>query len=210
MLLVAAPGVVFGQLETDTLTIAASRDTMLVPDEVVFQLSVSSGQDASLEQVAAALKSAGIADAMFVSVSNPISVSLPNIFNRSLSWSFTVAVPIGKMGSEIKLLASARLALTPGGSPVPVSFNIQGIQVSEEQQAQPCSFTDLVADARAQGQKVATAAGLALGPILAISDQANPALLANFISLSRFVVYLSPSPMASCAATFKFKLLRYQ
>ena len=50
-------------MESNTLTISATRSTYLQPDQVVFSLSVSSPVSTGLDQVVAALSGLGITSA---------------------------------------------------------------------------------------------------------------------------------------------------
>ncbi|HEY6390433.1 MAG TPA: hypothetical protein VIX89_04080, partial [Bryobacteraceae bacterium] len=86
-----------------------------------------------------------------------------------------------------------------------VSFNVQGVQVSQQaQQSQACALSDLIADARAQAQKLADAANLGVGVILAMSGTTNGvAPLSNGLS----VVALPTIP--NCFLTVKFALQRF-
>jgi hypothetical protein len=81
-----------------------------------------------------------------------------------------------------------------------VSFSVQGTGLSQQaQQGQTCSTTDLLSDARAQAQKIASAAGAGLGNVLAMSATAvtRPASGALFSS---------PASLPVCSITVKFAL----
>jgi uncharacterized protein YggE len=90
---------------------------------------------------------------------------------------------------------------------------VEGTQVSQQlQQSQTCSNADLVADATAQAQKLAAAAGLTLGPVLQLSNaglnqtyavlEVNP--LVGYVVPNNFVVdYASP---VNCSLTVQFQL----
>ena len=92
-----------------------------------------------------------------------------------------------------KKIADAKSGLT-------LSFSVNGLQISPELlQSQACVLPDLIADARAQAQKLADSAGLPLGAIVAISGfTASTTNGTNYIS----PYYYSPP----CQATIKFGL----
>ena len=79
------------------------------------------------------------------------------------------------------------------------------------QQSQTCSIPDLLADARAQAQKLADAAGLTLGAILAMSSfaatpAANPDTGIAIPGLISTALLTTPQ---ICTATVKFGLTRF-
>jgi uncharacterized protein YggE len=125
-------------------------------------------------------------------------------------------VPIAKLASTIGSLTQLQQNLTQNDSGLTLSFTVQGTQASQLsqklQQSQPCSDADLIADATAQGQKLAAAAGLTLGPILRLSNapSSQPSLVvANFFS--GFIVpsiLFEPAvpPSVTCSLVVKFQL----
>jgi uncharacterized protein YggE len=199
----------FCQLETDTITIQASRSMNLTPDQAFFSVSVSASPDAGLDQIVAALSGLGI------TASNLSSMfAMDN--QSSLQWSFTLAVPFTKMKATIATLTALQQAITKNNSGMSLAFGVQGTRVSPESiQSQTCAAKDLVADALAQAQKVAAATGLAIGPIVAISDGSSatsPAYVANAwfaVGLPSFLLGYTTMP-SGCSLEVKFKLLRYQ
>src|SRR5271167_3429476 len=71
-LLVAS--VAFAQLETNSVTVTASRTVSAAPDQVIFGVFVNSGFSSSLADIVNAVSSAGITQANFstlTQVSNP-------------------------------------------------------------------------------------------------------------------------------------------
>src|ERR1700682_1639233 len=50
----------YGQLDSNSITITASRNTAVEPDQVVFSVGVSAGLNSSLDDVLAALAGSGI------------------------------------------------------------------------------------------------------------------------------------------------------
>lgn len=206
----------FGQLESDTVTISASRTVNLPPDQVVFGVQVDSGLDIGLEPVVTALQVSGITAAKFSGV---------RVEGSTLNWSFTFPVAFSKMKDAMASLTTLQQTIMKAG--LLLTLYVQGIQTSPELRSQPCSLPDLVADARARAQKLAGATGLFVGPVVALSN-ASPAVTAGRIAppapaLIRGVDAIgltvsglllgipgrAPSPTV-CSLVVKFKLLRYQ
>jgi len=106
---------------------------------------------------------------------------------------------------------------------------LQGTSVSaQSEQAQQCPISDLLADATAQSKKLADAAQLSVGPVLAISVWPPVALApielvavapgitsTGSASGSGFGSFLLPVPLtvrnpaSTCSLTVKFTLYRY-
>jgi uncharacterized protein YggE len=218
-LLLACASLVFGQLETDTMTIQASRSVTLTPDQVSFYITVTADPANSLDQIVAALSGLGITasnlSGMYGAMDN----------QSSLQWSFTLATPLTKVSATIASLITLQQSMVKNNSGMSLTFQMQGAYVSPQAfQSQSCSTKDLVADAQAQAQRVAAAAGLAIGQIVAISDGSSFAVAPTYPALAfrggdfstgtgtwfntaGFSSYAIPS---GCYIEVKFKLLRYQ
>jgi hypothetical protein len=145
------------QLESDFLTVAATRSIGLQPDQAVITISVPSGLDGSLEEILGIVADAGITEADFS------DVTVMNEWFRStlrLRWDFNLSVPIAQLQDTISSLRG--LGLT---------YALRGVQVSQEKRAsEQCPRADLIADATAQARKMALAAAVSLGPILSVAD----------------------------------------
>jgi hypothetical protein len=209
-LFLACSALAFGQLDSDTITIQASRAVNLTPDQVVFSVSVSAGPSTSLDQVVAALSNSDITAANFVGVTGGTSSQSP------LQWLFTLAAPLAKIKAAVASLTALQQSIAQNNSGMTLAFQVQGTQVSPASiQSQACSTADLVADAQAQAQNVAAAAmGLAIGPIVAISDGSPvEGTLTTTVPVSRvgdFLFGYSSVTPSGCYLEIKFKLLRYQ
>lgn len=208
-LLLTCTCLAFGQLETNTLTIQASRSVNLAPDQVSFYVSVTADPTSSLDQIVAALSGLGI------TASNLSNMYGANDNRGSLQWSFTLATPLTKMNATIAALIALQQSIVKNNSGMLLTFQVQGAYVSQQaSQAQSCSTNDLVTDAQAQAQNVAAAAGFAVGPMIAISDGSSattPAYTANAVfsvGLPSFLFGYTTTP-SGCSLEVKFKLLRY-
>jgi hypothetical protein len=212
-LALASASLAFGQLETDTITIQASRSVTLTPYQVSFYITVTAGPGASLDQIVAALSGLGI------TASNLSSMYGAAGNQSSLQWSFTLATPLTKITATIASLVALQQSMVKNNTGMLLTFQFQGAYVSPQAfQSQSCSAKDLVADAQAQAQNVAAAAGFAVGSIIAISDGSSSATavpnlarrLGDFALGAWFnVSSFTPAP-PDCYVEVKFKLLRYQ
>ena len=197
----------FGQLDSNSITVTASRGpTASQPDQAIFNLSVTSGLDATIDDVLAALPGSGITIAYFQGFNSGYLYAPSGNQTVTLQWAFQFAVPLTKIKDTITLLTGLQQAAAKKNNGLSITFSIQGAQSSV--QSQSCSLSDLVADARAQAQKLANGAGLSAGNILAIS---SPTSSAN-LGFGQALTLGSTTPAAlpgACLLTVKFALLRY-
>jgi hypothetical protein len=214
--LLASPSLVSAQTDANSITVVASRNASLQADLAVFGVAVTSGLNASLDDVLGALQGSGITLANFTGVSTPtlsfigIPTALVPVTSApppSLQWSFTLAVPLSKIKDTITTLTSVQQNTAKKNNGLSVTFQVQGSQVSPQAlQSQTCALPDLIADARAQAQKLADAAGMGVGVILAMSS-ATSVPTATTAGLSSFLLGAVPSP--NCILTVKFALQRF-
>ena len=209
-LLLSAASLAFGQLESDTVTIQASRSINLQTsqhDQVIFSIVVDSPLNASLDDVLAALQGIGI------SMANLSNVFTTGVDQAPLEWRFTLAAPIAKWAATVSSLAALQQSLATNKSGMRLSIGVQSLQSSSASN-QACSASDLIADAQAQAQKVAAVAGLFVGQIVAISDASSGTFarvsMPNRTATIADFVLGNPYASPSCVAEVKFKLLRYQ
>jgi hypothetical protein len=199
----------FGQLASNTLTISATRQINLQPDQVVFSLAVNSALNATLDQIIAALSGLGITSANLTGVFN-------NPTPQSLQWNFTLAVPFSSLAATIGSLAKLQQTITQSNSGLTLTFSVNGTQVSAQlRQSQSCSNSDLIADATAQAQKLTAAAGLVLGPVHKLSNapsiqatdilNASASALVGYIVPNDFLLGSVPSPV-TCSLVVEFQL----
>lgn len=214
-ILLTFASLVFAQTDSNSITVTASRNTNLPADQVAFAVSVSSGFNASFEDVLGALQGSGITLANFASVYSPpqfiaIPVTISPItapIPATIQWSFTLPAPLSKIKDTISTLTTVQQNVAKKNNGLSVSFQVQGPQVSPQaQQSQTCALPDLIADARAQAQKLADAAGLGVGVILAMSSATSGAT-ATTAGLSSFLIGVAPLP--NCTLTVKFALQRF-
>jgi uncharacterized protein YggE len=207
LFLTAVP--LFAQLDSHTLAISASRSITPQPDQVVFGLSVDAAASTTLDQVVGALSGLGVTDANLTGISN----------SDPFRWSFTLVAPLSKLSTTIASLIKIEQTIGQNNSGLTLTFTIEGTQASQQVQQLPsCSDAELIADATAQAQKLAAAAGLTLGPILRVSNvpgsqtYAVPNIVERVGSfvLGDFSEFLFAAPLPSpvtCSLLVKFELL---
>jgi hypothetical protein len=187
--------------QTNSITVTASRSTNPQADQIVFGVYLATGLDATREDALAAVQAAGITLANFGSVvTNQQYLSNGQATHSSLAWSFSLPVALSSMKRTIGLLSAVQASVAKTNNGMSLSFSIQGTQVSPQlQQSQTCSLSDLIDDARAQGRKMASAAGMSLGLIQAMSSATVTTPGGQAFGLS---AYLQPV----CSLTVKFAL----
>lgn len=89
----------YGQLESNSITVTASRSAAVQPDQAVFGVSVSSSISTSLDDVLAALAGVGITITDFSGVNSIVYLLDPStgrsIFPQpALVWTFTLPVSL--------------------------------------------------------------------------------------------------------------------
>lgn len=210
--LLAFTSLLSAQTDSNSITVTASRNASLQPDQALFNVSVSSGLNASFEDVLGALQGSGLALSNFTAVYtlqgpyiyDPVTgVGIPTA--PGLTWSFSLSAPLSKIKDTLATLTSVQQNVAKKNNGLTVSFSVQGAQVSpQSQQSQVCVLSDLIADARAQAQKLADAANLGVGVILAMSSATS-----GTAPVSGVLSTLAIPSIPNCALTVKFALQRF-
>ena len=217
-LLILSVPAAFGQLDSNSVTVTATRSMSQQPDQVLFGVTVQSGFNTSLDDVVAALQGSGITAANFVGLSLSPSllyvgmpVTPPTIVAPPMQWIFSLPAPLAKIKDTIAMLTALQQSIAKQNNGLMLSFSVQGTQVSAQaQQSHPCAASDLLNDARGQAQKLADAAGLSLGSVLAMSS--GTSVSGNVgapISIAAVISFAPPILPSVCSMTVKFALLRY-
>lgn len=196
----------FAQLDSNALTVTATRQLQPTPDEVSVSITIGSGLRSTLDDVTASLRSTGVTTAQFTGVGTDYTTDGA----ERLSWSFSLTAPLADFRGAIDLLNAARRAMSHSG--FTLTFRLQGAQASDKQRAAlQCSQSNLIADARRRAQAAADAAGMVLGPILSIAD-ATYAANVNQVPYAAIGYIFVPGFLTvpvTCSATVKFSLSRY-
>lgn len=205
-LLAAVP--LFAQLPSQTVTVTATRSIIVPPDEALLSLTVTSTPDTNLDQVVSALSGLGI---------TPVNLSgVDNSSATMLQWNFSLAVLLSKLTAAIASLTSLEQNITQNNSGLTLSFNVTGVQASAQlqafQQAHTCTNANLISDATAQAQKLVAAAGMALGPILKLSNVAAAPAIVNGSVVAELLpnLYFAPASYSlplTCSLSVQFQLL---
>ncbi len=180
----------FGQVASNTITVSASQNASLQPDQAIFSVTVQSGLNAGLDDVVAALQGSGITAANLSGIFslNPYTTGTgPAV--PTLQWTFSLLVPLANTKATVASLTTLEQSIAKLNNGLTLAFTITGTQISQQSaQSQPCSLTGLIASATTQAQNLAAAAGgITLGPIIALSGTTS-----------------------SCAITVRFSTTRYQ
>lgn len=209
MLVLAAAVAAFAQAQPNVVSITASRQLNVQPDQVNVSITVVTDSDQTIDAALALLQGTNLTAADLSSVSTTYGTGgtpqLQWVFSRTLSISdMTGLIAAVKLGPNVSVLVSSA-----GTSAAATA-------------AQQCPYPALINDARAQAAKLASAAGVTVGQIVSISQ--GSALVAIPTSLSRvgdfsyvsgvlgFTSFLvaNPFPVTSdpttCALTVQFKL----
>jgi len=206
----ASSSLLFGQLDSNTVTVTASASTNVQPDQVVFGVYVSSGLSTSLDDVLAALKTSGITAANFSGVAtNSTLVGTGSLPQPSLQWAFGLPVPFAQMKATVTMLTALEQSIGQANSGLTLSFQVSGTEASAALLAsQSCSLVQLIANATTQAQQLANAAGLSIGPILAMSSGTSTPVAGQVIQSGAFI---SANLVTShtCSVTVKFSMLKY-
>jgi hypothetical protein len=199
LLLVACAGLATAQVTPNSVTVTASRNTNLQPDQVMFGVSVTTPVDATRDDVITALQGSGITLANFGSVQS-LQVPDGRTTKTVLQWSFALPAPLASMKATIGLLTAVQKSMSQNTPAFTMSFGVNGLQVSPQaQQSQPCSLADLVTDARTQAQKLASAAGATVGAVMAMSN-------ATVVTDPGANPLVPPTSTPTCSLTVKFAL----
>jgi hypothetical protein len=167
--LLLLPVVAMAQLTPNSVTVTASRTTETTIDQTSFYVSVDSKTEAGLDDILAAVRGAGLTMANFHGVSYSDSSYVPAA-DTQVTWYFSLSVPLTQMKATIGLLTGVRNSLDKDGK-YSLTFRVSSITSSTQQ---GCSFADMITDARTSASKLAGAAGLSAGAILAISSPVLP------------------------------------
>ena len=149
----------FAQLDSNSVTVTATRNTYLPPDQVVFSVVVISPSTANLDQVVAPLQAVGITADNLTGVTTPLTAPSP-WFDVApvLQWTFSLKSSLNAMKATIASLSALQKSFAADHPGMTLSFIVQGVQVSPEAQAAvTCSRADLIADARNEAQKLTDA-----------------------------------------------------
>jgi hypothetical protein len=196
------------QLDSHTLSITSSRDMNPESAEAQILVSVFAPERLTSDEVVAAIRETGLT-AKDLTGASPYNRFFTSNEGRSIIWSFARSLALSDLVSVLGTLARFKakdLELTYSARSVPP------LQTA-------CPLTSLLSDALIQAQKVASAAGVRLGSILALAEvEAAPisitiqTILGSFGSASTAILYpiperVVPEVSPACSLTVTFRLL---
>jgi len=183
-----------------TITVTASRNSNVTPDQASISVAVYSNTDASRDDVLNAAQGSPLTLATFSSVYSTTLYDNNGRTNHDvLEWTFAITAPISNLKSTIDQLTALQQAVAAKNNGMSVSYSVRGTQTSPQALAgQNCAAADLIADARSQAQKLASAAGLSVGNVVGVSGASvvTPATGGFSSGISQ----------PSCSLTVKFAL----
>jgi uncharacterized protein YggE len=154
-----------------TVTVTAYRNVPVAPDQGIITVDVLTATDATLDDVLVAAQGSIVTAANFTSVYtiNRLDSTGQN-YQDFLDWSFTLTAPLSNLKATLGQLMALQMTVGTKNNGMTVSYSLHGTLTSAQALAgQNCAASDLVSDARAQAQKMAVAASLSVGAVVAVS-----------------------------------------
>ena len=207
---IACAPLAFAQLDSNSISVTATRYMTALPDQAVFAVEVTAAPDVTLTQMLTPLQKVGIGVENLDGIGLDFSAGLrPPDGRFAWTWSFSLPVPLSNMQDTARALAALAQSPDTASRGLRVSFFVAGVSASAARLSSlECPAAQLIADARAQAQKMASAAGSTVGPILGVSQAPVAIPRAAFLSgipASRISAWFDTTP-AACAITVKFRL----
>jgi uncharacterized protein YggE len=156
---IVSAALLLAQLTNNTVTATASQSATTAPDQAVMSVTVSSGLNATFEQVVNALSGVGVTSANLNSVLGSYA---------NLQWSFRLTTPLAQLETTAAALTSLQKSISQNNSGLFLSFYVASTQ-SSAQASTDCNFAALLAQAGTQAQQIAGAAGLQKGSVTALN-----------------------------------------
>ena len=228
LILFAAAIAAYAQLDSDTLTITATRSLVVVPDRTQVFVNVSAPTDYTLDDVLAALRGTGISATNLSGVGGYPYTGItlfdpgpPRVGTPLMQWVFRLTPALSNLKDVL-----APMARFNSPSNLRLDFYVQTMPAT----GVPCPWPALLEDARAQAANVAASAGMKAGSIMSLSDDNRfgvPFFSSGFLgSASRSGSFTAivpvgaiggllatpqPAPILpapACTLTVQFRLLR--
>lgn len=201
----------FGQLDSNSITVTASNNASLQPDQAIFSVTVQSPLSTGLDDVLAALQGSGITAANLSGVSTNNQFGVPVPPQPTLVWSFNLPAPLANTKATVASLTTLSQNIAKANNGLALSFNIVGTQVSQQlAQSQTCSLSGLIASATTQAQALAAVGGVTLGAISALSSSTSGVISnSSYVESGAYISTVINSAPPPCAVTVKFTVTRY-
>ena len=194
----------FAQLTPNSVTVTATKSISVQPDQVVFGLTLRTPLDVSRDEAFAAVQSLVVTPANFTGVTTYQSFQCAGQASQPmLAWSFTYTADFSNMKTAISSLNALQQTIAQRKNGMALDYSVQGAQVSSRlAQAQTCALSDLMSDARAQALKLASAASMSVGSVLAISSPTIGGVVSSGLTYTGSTAGILPV----CSMTVKFAL----
>ena len=217
-LFLACAGACLAQLDDNTVTITATRTVTLQPDQAVVGISLTLPATNGLDDALAAVPAAGLTAGDLTGVQ-----SWDTYQGAFLVWQFSKTVAFSDLKNVLPALAAAQQKLESQKGGDDLTYYVNGQVSQQAQQASVCPLPTLFADAQAQAQQVAQAAGVQVGGVVSLSQGAGAQVAALWFrtgdfsavdatTIGGFANFLlaSPLPAASpgCSLTVQFRVTR--
>jgi len=98
--------VAFGQLNSNSITVSASRNISLQPDQAIFAVTVQSGISTGLDDVVAAMQGSGITAANLASVSSQQDIVSRLGSTVTVQWTFNLLAPLANTKTTVASLTA--------------------------------------------------------------------------------------------------------
>jgi hypothetical protein len=162
LFLLAVAATASAQTDTSTITIGASRNVVVTPDQVVYRVIVETDLPAGLAEATALVADAGVTATDLLYTSS---------FGNTVAWVFEHSVPLSAMKSTNLALAKLiQQTASPGGTPS-IRYLVTSLRTTPAAQSQACQLSALVSDARREAERLTAAVGGHVGAIVGLSDQ---------------------------------------
>lgn len=154
-------------------------------DQLVMSVRVTAALTSTRDSVLAAVRDLGLSasDLTYIQSTRQISVDSSSFVTRMV-WNFRLTTPFGNLTAAVAQLTAVQKKLVQAKGDLSLDFSVDGTSSSSQSQAAACSLPALMADARAQAQRLAEASGGSAGRVLAILS--------------------GPGVAGGCSATVKF------
>src|SRR5271155_3456862 len=117
-LVLSLSGVALAQLDSNSVTVTASRSTNSPADQVIFGLFIDSDLTKSLSDIVSALSAVGITQANFSSLTQSSNQKQP------LEWGFGLVAPLAKLKDTATALANLQTSIAQNNPGLTLSFSV--------------------------------------------------------------------------------------
>src|SRR5229473_5238276 len=127
-LFVLLPGFLVGQIASSdkTVTVTASRNANVTPDQALLMVYVFSPTDSSRDEVLAALQGSGITVANLSGIYTTTQSVSQGRSQEFLQWTFNITAPLSNLKATVAQFTGLQQAVAQKKNGVSVSFSVRG------------------------------------------------------------------------------------